>query len=192
MLSELNFVREVLRNFGVSVSGRSVNATFAVEGRIWQFHRKSFVWYFLGSFWWVMVRSTLLCRLSWGALRAENPVQRKCIFTFCARGLHWKNQFQMMFSRSNLNSSIFNDADSWRHDRKLLNFDIQFPGIFAHVTPLLRQPAKVENPFENNFSGMFRNVLVKNGAQHSPLSFVLGSPSGRKYSSTQMYFYILC
>ena len=86
----------------------------------------------------------------------------------------------MMFSRSNLNSSIFNDADSWRHDRKLLNFDIQFPGIFAHVTPLLRQPAKVENPFENDFSGMFRNVFSKKWC--AALSSVVcpGEPFGPK------------
>ena len=34
--------------------------------------------------------------------------------------------------------------------------------------------------------------LLENGAQHSPLSFVLGRPSGRKSNSTQMYFWHSC
>ena len=41
----------------------------------------------------------------------------------------------------------------------MYNFEAQFPGIFAHETPLVQQTTKVENSFENGLSGMFRGVF---------------------------------
>ena len=127
-----------------------------------------------------MVRSTLLCRLFWRPLRAENPIQRKCGISIRARAYWQPGWFSRVISLWNSSSSIFADLDSWTQSPKTYNFDIQFPGIFAHVTPLLRQPAKVENPFENDFSGMFRNVFSKKWC--AALSSVLchGVPFGQK------------
>ena len=139
-----------------------------------------------------MVRSTLLCPLSWGALRAKNPLQRKCGLSIHPRIYELPSRFQMKISTWYLDSSMSYNADSWTYSQKRLELDVQNSRTWSPMAEISPSMPNLKNLLKMISHACLIMVLIENGAQHSPLSFVLGGPSGRKVHSTQMWYKHSC
>ena len=139
-----------------------------------------------------MVRSTLLCRLSWWARRASCPVQRKCVFQkYCRpKCIHYWNIFEKWVPPAKSKEYEASEKCIQTVFWNILTWEIF--GFWA-CTGLAKRHfsgkvPKLKNHLKIVRSGCFVCFLVVNGAQHSPLSFVQVGPKGKLPGSTQMWF----
>ena len=71
------------------------------------------------------------------------------------------------------------NADSWAHNQKSLEIDVQNSRTWSQMAEISPSMPNLKNLFKMISHACLIMFLVENGAQHSPLPFVLGGPSGK-------------
>ena len=134
-----------------------------------------------------MVRSTLLCRLFWGPfgriskfnanvveINMQRLLSKEIFFSWSVRFQNCILRYLMMQIRGGMNEN---------YEILMFHFRVFLPmwQHFCGIPPKLKILSKMTSEV------CLVMFLVKNGAQHSPLSFVQVGPKGKFPSSTQMY-----